>query len=73
MARQVVPKCEEFDISPTGVIHRPTGATWTAYRDSIFAHMYTRSMLGSVLPNGDDYKEAEVEAMAKQLLARRFG
>jgi hypothetical protein len=71
MARRVYPKLEEFEVRENEVIHKPTNATWTAYPGRPEPRSYRRSMLGSVLPNGDDYREHEVTAMAIKLLAER--
>jgi len=72
MGKRVWPKEEEFTVSATEVIHNPTNATWTAYEGEAQPHLYRQSMLGSVLPNGDDYREHEVTAMALKLLADRL-
>jgi hypothetical protein len=71
MGKRVRPKLEEFEISENEVVHKPTKATWTAYAGRPEPHLYRQSMLGSVLPNGDDYREDEVTAMALKLLAER--
>jgi hypothetical protein len=71
MGRRVYPKLEEFEVGENQVIHKPTNATWTAYPGRPEPCSYRLSMLGSVLPNGDDYREHEVTAMALKLLAER--
>jgi hypothetical protein len=71
MARRVKPSLEEFELSENEVVHTPTNATWTAYPGRPEPHLYRASMLGSVLPNGDDYREDEVTAIALKLLAER--
>jgi hypothetical protein len=68
---RVKPTLEEFEVRGNEVIHAPTNATWTAHPGVAEPHLYRRSMLGSVLPNGDDYREHEVTAMALKLLAER--
>ena len=72
MPRRVMPRLEEFEVSENEVVHTPTNATWTAYPGKPEPHLYQPSMLGSVLPNGDDYREHEVTAMARKLLADRL-
>jgi hypothetical protein len=72
MARRVRPAREEFEIKENEVLHKPTNATWTAYPGVGEPHLFRRSMLGSVLQNGDDYREDEVTAMARTLLAERL-
>ena len=68
---RVKPTLEEFEVRENEVIHTPTNATWRAHPGIAEPHLYRRSMLASVLPNGDDYREHEVGAMALKLLAER--
>jgi hypothetical protein len=72
MARYLKPAIEEFELNGDQVVHKPTGATWTAYPGQAEPHLFRRSMLGSALPNGDDYHEHEVTQMAWKLLADRL-
>jgi hypothetical protein len=66
------PTTEEFELDENEVVHTPTNATWTAYPGRPEPHIQRRSMLGSVLPNGDDYREDEVTEMALRLLRERL-
>jgi hypothetical protein len=68
---RVRPREEEFEVRENEVVHKPTNATWTAYPGEAQPHLYRQSMLGSVLKNGDDYREDEVTQMALKLLAER--
>jgi hypothetical protein len=72
MARRVRPNRGEFEVSENEVVRNPTNATWTAYSGPPEPHLYRQSMLGSVQPNGDDYREDEVMEMALRLLAERL-
>ncbi len=72
MATRRLPTPEEFEVKENSVVHKPTGATWRAYPGRPEPSHYTRSMLGSVLPNGDDYREHEVTVIALQLLKERL-
>lgn len=54
------------------VVHKPTGARWQAYPWRPEPSNFRRSMLGSVLANGDDYREDEVAEIAYRLLAERL-
>jgi len=67
------PTEDEFEVRENTVIHKPTNARWTAYPGVAEAHLYTPSRLGSVLPNGDDYREHEVGAIARKLMLERLG
>lgn len=72
MAKKFSPRIEEFELKENRVVHKPTNATWTAYPGRPEPHLYRPSMLGSVLPNGDDYREGEVTKIALRLLAERL-
>lgn len=72
MVRRVKPVLEEFEIGENEVIHKPTNATWTAHPGMAEPHLFRRSSLGSVLANGDDYREDEVTIIAIRLLAERL-
>ena len=72
MATRKLPTRKEFEVKENKVVHKPTNATWTAYPGSEKPHLYRQSMLGSVLANGDDYREYEVAAIAFQLLKERL-
>jgi hypothetical protein len=62
----------QFEVSENEVEHKPTGARWTAFPGRPEAHLRSLSMLGSVLPNGDDYRLDDVEPVALRLLAARI-
>jgi len=70
--RPVRPSHQEFEVTETQVTHKPTNATWFAYAGDPIHHFMKRGMLGSVLPNGDDYREDEVTEMAYDLLRERL-
>jgi hypothetical protein len=72
MPRRVKPTRGEFKVGENEVVHLPTNAAWTAYPGRPEAYLYRPGSLGSVLSNGDDYREEEVEAMALRLLAERL-
>ena len=57
---------DQFEISPKGITHKPTGATYTPHPGA--PHSGT-SQLGNMLPNGEDYRPHEVTAMMELLWA----
>ena len=59
---------EEFEIEKDGVRHKPTGAWFTAY-PGMALHKVTRNMLGSVLPDGREYRENDVTEVAQRVWA----
>ena len=63
---------DQFDIEENTVVHRPTSARFTAYPGIAEPHQKTLGLLGSVLPNGHDYREHEVIQIARSLLAKRL-
>jgi hypothetical protein len=62
---------DQFKLEGDEVVHVPTGARWTAYPGIAEAHSERAAMLGSVLPNGDDYRPEDVRSIAKQILRTR--
>jgi hypothetical protein len=53
--------------------HRPTNACWTADPGDPLPHLQNLGMLGSVLPDGDEYREDDVLQIALKLLRERPG
>ncbi len=65
MPRHVRPTRDEFKFEGDDLVHVPTGARWWLSGDRL---MHRAGKLGSVLPNGDDYRPHEVEEIAEPLL-----
>lgn len=58
---------DQFEISPKGITHMPTGASFIPDPgEPAWGHL-DPGQLGNVLPNGDDYEPHEVDAMMQQL------
>lgn len=70
MARTRVTE-DQFRVDENGVTHTPTNARWTAYPGRPEPSVINWGMVGSVLPNGDDYWREDVEPIALKLLAAR--
>lgn len=62
---------DQFEVLGDQVVHLPTGARWSAYPGQREPHIRNLGRLGSVLPNGEDFREDEVERVALRLLAER--
>ena len=60
---------DQFKIAPKGIVHLPTGATYTPHAGAPYAGTMNPNQLGNVLPNGEDYPPHEVKAMMEQLWA----
>jgi len=58
---------DQFEISPKGITHKPTGASFIPDPGEPGWGHLDPGQLGNVLPNGDDYEPHEVDAMMKQL------
>jgi hypothetical protein len=58
---------DQFEISPSGITHTPTGAKYTPHSGAPYSGTLTLSQLGSVLANGDDYWPRDVQTMMEQL------
>jgi hypothetical protein len=72
MERRITPVPEEFDVTRTLVIHRPTGAMWTTTAESEFPNWFDPGSLGLELPSGENYRVDEVIEMGQRLLAQRI-
>jgi hypothetical protein len=60
---------DQFEVSPKGITHKPTGATYTPHPGAPYAGNMNLRQLGNVLPNGEDYRPHEVQTMMEQLWA----
>jgi hypothetical protein len=72
MGTCITPVPEEFDVTRTLVVHRPTGAMWTTTADSKFPDWFDPGDLGLALPTGATYRADEVIEMGQRLLAERI-
>ena len=58
---------DQFEVSPKGITHKPTGATYTAHAGAPHSGNMNPGQLGNVLTNGEDYRPLEVQTMMEQL------
>jgi hypothetical protein len=63
-------RSDQFEISPKGITHKPTGATFTPHPGSPHSGTMDRAHLGSKLRSGEDYRPHEVEGMMERLWSR---
>jgi hypothetical protein len=54
---------DQFKVGENEATHTPINARWTAYPGRPEPAIYSPGMLGSVLPNGDDYRREDVETI----------
>jgi hypothetical protein len=60
---------DQFEISPKGITHLPTGAVYSPHPGAPHSGRMNPGQLGAVLPNGEDYRPHEVQAMIELLWA----
>jgi len=58
---------DQFKISPKGVTHTPTGATYTPHPGAPHSGNMNQGELGKVLANVEDYRPDEVQALMEQV------
>jgi hypothetical protein len=64
---------DQFEISPKGITHKPTGAKYTPHPGAPHVGVMNLSQLDNVLPNGDEYRPHEVQTMMERLWAEYVG
>ena len=62
---------DQFRLDGNEVVHIPTSARWSSYPGRPEPHLENLGMLGSILPNGEDYWKEDVLPHALQLLRER--
>jgi hypothetical protein len=60
---------DQFVVTREGITHVPTGATFTPHPGSPLSGNLYLGQLGNRLPNGDDHRPDEVQAMMPRLWA----
>jgi hypothetical protein len=58
---------EQFQVSPKGIIHTPTGATYVPHPGAPHCGITRLGQLGNLLPSGEDYCPHEVQTIMEQL------
>jgi hypothetical protein len=58
---------DQFKISSRSITHKPTGATYTPHPGAPHSGTMNLNQLGTLLPNGEDYRPHEVQMMMEQL------
>jgi hypothetical protein len=47
---------DQFEVSPKGITHKPTGTTYTPHPAAPYSGSMNRRQLGNVLTDGEDYR-----------------
>jgi hypothetical protein len=71
MSRKIASETE-FEIGENQVRHVPTNATFYAHDGQEEISSFLVGHMGSVLPNGDDYEEDSIKAIAARLMIERL-
>jgi hypothetical protein len=60
---------DQFNISPQGIIHKPTDAAFTPYFGDLHSGTMRFGTLGNKHPNGNSYRPDDVQRMMRELWA----
>jgi len=58
---------DQFNITPQGIIHKPTGAAFTPYPDAPYAGITRMGQLSNKHPNGIGFRADDVQRMMREL------
>ena len=60
---------DQFNISPQGIVHKPTDAAFTPSLDNPLSGTIRLGTLGNKHPNGNGYNSDDVQRMMRELWA----
>jgi hypothetical protein len=60
---------DQFNISPQGIVHKPTDAAFTPYPGDPRSGTIRLGTLNTANPNGSDYSREDVQRMMRELWA----
>jgi hypothetical protein len=58
---------DQFNISPQGIVHKPTDAAFTPDPSDRYSGMVRSGQLGSASPHGDGFNPDDVQRMMREL------
>jgi hypothetical protein len=58
---------DQFNITPQGIVHKPTEAAFTPYPDNPFSGITRLGRLGNQHPNGIGFQPEDVQRMMRDL------
>ena len=58
---------DQFNITPEGIVHKPTDASFTPYPGEAYCGITRMGQLGNSHPNGSGFKPDDVQRMMRQL------
>ena len=65
----VLVRRDQFNITPQGIIHKPTDAAFTPYPDDPYSGITRLGQLGSKHPNGNGFRPEDVQRIMRDLWA----
>jgi len=63
----ILVKRDQFNITPHGIVHKPTDASFTPYPGEAYRGITRIGQLGNRHPNGPGFKPDDVQQMMRQL------
>ena len=60
---------DQFNITPQGIVHKPTDAAFTPYPDDPYSGITRLGQLGNKRPDGNGFKPEDVQRIMKDLWA----
>ena len=58
---------DQFNITPQGIVHKPTDAAFTPYPDDPYLGITRLGQLGSQHPNGNGFRPEDVQRIMRHL------
>ena len=58
---------DQFNITPQGIVHKPTDAAFTPYPGDPFSGITRMGQLRSKHPNGNSFRPEDVQRMMREL------
>ena len=69
MMETILVRRDQFAISPSGIIHKPTDAAFTPHPGDPFSGITRLGQLGNTGPNGCRFRADDVQRMLRELWA----
>ena len=58
---------DQFNITPQGIVHKPTDAAFTQYAGDPYSGITRLGQLGNKHPNGNSFRPEDVQRMMREL------
>ena len=67
MMENILVRRDQFNITPHGIVHKPTDASFAPYPGQAYSGITRMGQLGNRHPNGSGFKPDDVQRMMRQL------